>query len=175
MRRGILYMDTAEGYADGASEAQLGRALAKLSAAERARVLVGTKILPNSCGDVRGHVEQMRGRLQVDCIDLVMIHWPITVEGMAHFAGDHKTASGGHDYATSDVASVGEVPSTQVCTTTSYPDVGNFYYGARVCCLCIFRLTRHLPMIVSLSNIASRHQTTQPRARTRTHTPRWRW
>ena len=114
VERGILYMDTAEGYADGASEAQLGRALAKLPAAERARVLVGTKILPNSCGEVRAHVEQMRERLQVDCIDLVMIHWPITVEGMAHFAGDHKTASGGHDYATSDAASVGEVPSTQV-------------------------------------------------------------
>ena len=92
---------------------QLGRALAKLSQEDRARVLVGTKILPNSCGDVRGHVEAMLARLQVKCLDLIMIHWPITVEGMAHFAGNHKTASGGHDYATSDAASVGEVPSTQ--------------------------------------------------------------
>lgn len=113
VKNGILYMDTAEGYADGASEKQLGQALAKLSSEERKKVVIGTKILPNSCGDVRGHVEAMLSRLQVSCIDLVMIHWPITVEGMAHFAGNHKTKSGGHDYATSDVDSVGEVPSTQ--------------------------------------------------------------
>jgi myo-inositol catabolism protein IolS len=34
---------------------------------------------------------------------------------MAHFAGDHKTKDGGHDYSTSDMDAVGEVPSTQTC------------------------------------------------------------
>jgi aryl-alcohol dehydrogenase-like predicted oxidoreductase len=34
---------------------------------------------------------------------------------MAHFAGEHKTKDGGHDYSTSDLDAVGEVPSTQTC------------------------------------------------------------
>ena len=110
---GIRYFDTAEGYNGGDSERQLSAALAKLTSEQRAACRVGTKILPNSCDDVRGAVEGMLERLQVPCLDLIMVHWPITVEGMAHFAGNHKTASGGHDYAVSDFDAVGAVPSTQ--------------------------------------------------------------
>ena len=112
---GITYMDTAEGDNNGDSERQLSRSLNILSSESRANVIVGTKILPNNAGDVRNTVSGMLERLQVSCLDLIMIHWPITQEGMAHFAGNHKTEDGGHDYATSDMDAVGEIPSTQTC------------------------------------------------------------
>ena len=112
---GITYFDTAEGYNNGDSERQLSKTLAKLSPEDRANVIIGTKLLPNNAADVRSAVEGMLERLQVSCLDLLMIHWPITKEGMAHFAGNHKTADGGHDYSTSDMEAVGEVPSTQTC------------------------------------------------------------
>lgn len=110
---GVTYIDTAEDYAHGGSEKQLGRALKTLSPEARGAVVIGSKILPNDCGNVREHVEGSRARLGVDAIDLYMVHWPIDKNSMGHFAGDH-TASGGRDYATTgDVAAAAVPPARQ--------------------------------------------------------------
>ena len=109
---GIVYFDTAEDYAKGGSEEQLGRTLKQLDAATRARVVIGSKVLPNHCSDVRGHCEGTLQRLGVEAIDLYMVHWPISSNSMAHFAGSH-TASGGRDYATTGEVSAEDVPPSQ--------------------------------------------------------------
>ena len=113
---GITYFDTAEDYSGGRSEMQLGVALKALSPEDRAKCIVGSKILPNHCSydDVRKYVDGTLDRLGVDAIDLMMIHWPISKAGMAHFAGDHKNAAGGRDYAAVDVDSISQVPSTEL-------------------------------------------------------------
>lgn len=81
---GVTYFDTAEVYNDGRSEVSLGRALRGLP---RDRVLIGTKaspahaqpaVLPRRC-------ETSLRRLGTDCIDLYMVHWPITPHSIRHF------------------------------------------------------------------------------------------
>lgn len=131
---GITYFDTAEDYAKGGSELQLGRALAALPPADRARCVVGSKILPNNCGDVRKHCEATLARLGLEstprvraerldacvapraccpaAIDLYMVHWPISASSMSHFAGAH-TASGGRDYSTTGAVDESRIPSTR--------------------------------------------------------------
>ncbi len=81
---GVTYFDTAEDYNGGGSEEQLGRAVAG-----RSEVVIGSKILPNHCNDVRGHCQKTCSRLQINYIDLYMVHWPIESNSMAHFAGAH--------------------------------------------------------------------------------------
>jgi len=109
---GVTYFDTAEDYAHGGSEEQLGRALKTLSPEVRAKVVIGSKILPNDCGAVREHVEGTCARLGVEAIDLYMVHWPISSNSMGHFAGAH-TASGGRDYATTGDVAEAAVPASQ--------------------------------------------------------------
>ncbi|KAH8068267.1 oxidoreductase [Aureococcus anophagefferens] len=48
---GVTYVDTAADYAQGGSELQLGRALKALAPDARAKVVIGSKILPNNCGE----------------------------------------------------------------------------------------------------------------------------
>ena len=72
---GINYFDTAEDYAKGGSEKQLGAAAAALDAAS-APLVIGSKILPNHCGEVRKWCEGTLERLGRLCIDLYMVHWP---------------------------------------------------------------------------------------------------
>ncbi len=82
---GINYFDTAALYGDGKSEENLGLALAELGAADRANVLVGTKVrllppqLENIEQAVIQSVEQSMQRLQLDCIDLIQLHTPVAV------------------------------------------------------------------------------------------------
>ena len=109
-RLGVTYFDTAEDYAKGASERQLGRAIASLPEEQRAKVVIGSKILPNNCGKVRAHCEATLERLGVPCVDLYMVHWPIDVNSMAHFTGG-STAAGGRDYATTGDVKADDVPS----------------------------------------------------------------
>jgi len=114
---GITFFDTAEDYAAGGSEIQLGEALKTLTEEQRSKAIVGSKILPNHCGDVRTYCEKTLERLGLTSIDLYMVHWPITTSGMAHFASAHTNASGGRDYsAVSD--QVGAVPSTELAFRT---------------------------------------------------------
>eukprot|EP00943_MAST-04B_sp_MAST-4B-sp1_P002644 g2644.t1 len=103
VQNGITYMDTAEDYGGGDSEKQLSVALSKLSNEDRDKVIIGSKILPNHANDVRKYTEGTLKRLGIACIDLYMVHWPITAEGMSHFLGTH-TKDGGRDYATSGEA-----------------------------------------------------------------------
>ena len=109
---GVTYVDTAADYAQGGSEKQLGRALKALAPEARAKVVIGSKILPNNCGDVRKYTEASLARLGVESVDLYMVHWPIEANSMAHFAGDH-TAAGGRDYATTGDVAAGSVPPSQ--------------------------------------------------------------
>ena len=109
---GVTYVDTAADYAQGGSEKQLGRALKALAPDARAKVVIGSKILPNNCGEVRKYTEETLARLDVPCVDLYMVHWPIAANSMAHFAGDH-TAAGGRDYATTGAVAAESVPPSQ--------------------------------------------------------------
>jgi aryl-alcohol dehydrogenase-like predicted oxidoreductase len=80
---GINFIDTANVYAEGRSEAILGQALKNLGV-RREEVVVATKVLgrmhdgPNGAGASRGHIlDQVKAsldRLQTDHIDLYQIH-----------------------------------------------------------------------------------------------------
>ena len=78
---GVTYFDTAEDYAKGGSEEQLGRALRVLAGDKRKPVIIGSKILPNHCGEVRKHCEGTLARLGINCIDLYMV-WSAMVQGL---------------------------------------------------------------------------------------------
>lgn len=80
------YFDTAEAYNNGASETAVGIALE----GRRSGVVVGTKISPSNTTPeiLRAHCEASLQRLKVDCIDLYMVHWPITSMGVKHFTDD---------------------------------------------------------------------------------------
>jgi len=108
-RGGTTYFDTAEVYGDGSSESQLGVALKSLDETTRKKVVIGTKIPPNGCSEneMRSHLEGSLKRLDVPCIDLYMIHWPIDSNSMAHFAGGHAA------FGESDHAAIKNVPDTK--------------------------------------------------------------
>jgi len=116
---GITYFDTAEDYAKGGSETQLGAALKVLPKELRRGVVVGSKILPNNCGDVAASLDGTLQRLGVDCIDLYMVHWPIDKNSMAHFAGHATNEAGGRDYAVvGNDDEVGDAPPTETAFKT---------------------------------------------------------
>lgn len=78
---GVTYFDTAPSYGDGASEENLGRALAGLEAGHRA--LVGTKVriagdeLNRPGAAIRTSLEASLSRLGRDSVDLFQLHNPI--------------------------------------------------------------------------------------------------
>ena len=47
-----------------------------MSPARRAPLVIGSKIVPNNCADVELHCQETLDRLQLECIDLYMVHWP---------------------------------------------------------------------------------------------------
>jgi len=71
---GVTLFDTAEGYGKGKSEEILGKCLG----ADRAKVLVATKVSSTHCTaeGVRAACEASLKRLGTDYIDLYQIHWP---------------------------------------------------------------------------------------------------
>ncbi len=77
---GWRVFDTAEMYADGGSERVLGQALQQAFRAGLAReaVMVVSKVLPENAFEagVVAACEQSLQRLQLDCIDLYLLHWP---------------------------------------------------------------------------------------------------
>ena len=81
---GVNYFDTAEVYNDGRSESSLGRALRGLP---RDRVVIGTKVSPAHVqpATLPRRCEASLRRLATDCIDLYMVHWPITLRSIRHF------------------------------------------------------------------------------------------
>ena len=80
---GYRVFDTAEMYADGGAEAVLGQALMQTQRAGLSRdaVFVVSKVLPRHAGerDVVQACERSLARLQLDCIDLYLLHWPSPV------------------------------------------------------------------------------------------------
>jgi myo-inositol catabolism protein IolS len=70
---GVNFFDTAEGYADGNSEAVLGRALA----GRRHEAVIATKVSRShlSADEVRKACERSLRRLKTDTIDLYQVHW----------------------------------------------------------------------------------------------------
>ncbi len=103
----ILYMDTAEAYGNGVSEEVLGKALKKLDKETRDKLVIGSKIVPNNCGDVRKECLAALKRLDIECIDLYMVHWPITANSLGHFA------TGKTSYGKSKKVKEEDVPSTE--------------------------------------------------------------
>ena len=67
-------------------------------------MVIGSKILPNNCGDPERHLNGTLERLGIDCIDLYMVHWPLVSQSMAHFNADE-----------------GEIPSVE--KTFEVPDI----------------------------------------------------
>jgi len=79
LEQGVYYFDTAEAYDNGKSEEALGKALKTLPEDLRAKAVIGTKVLPNHCAPkvLREHLEKSLKRLQLESVDLYMVHWPI--------------------------------------------------------------------------------------------------
>lgn len=71
---GINLFDTAEVYGNGDADRVLGQALG----ADRKRVLIASKVLPQNCAParLRASCEANLRRLGTDYIDLYQIHWP---------------------------------------------------------------------------------------------------
>jgi len=109
---GVTYCDVAEDYQKGGAEEQLGLVLKDLEPQQRNRVIIGSKILPNNCGKVRDHCVGTLSRLGISCIDLYMVHWPISANSMSHFTGT-TTSTGNRDYS-----STGEVDPSSIPPTT---------------------------------------------------------
>lgn len=77
---GINFFDTAPTYGHGTSEARLGKVLGSL---DRSKIVINSKFgrlddgtVDFSAGAIRGSVERSLKRLQVDCLDSVIIHSP---------------------------------------------------------------------------------------------------
>jgi len=78
---GINFVDSAEGYENGASEEVIGKALAD----RRDRAIIGTKVSPNHTEPLmlRRYFEDALRRLQTDYIDVYHVHWPIRTHPVA--------------------------------------------------------------------------------------------
>ena len=87
---GLTYFDTAEAYNEGRSEESLGLALKGIP---RDSVVVGTKVLPgNTYPDMLvEHCEASLKRLDLDYVDLYMVHWPLTPLAIGAFGDSAGT------------------------------------------------------------------------------------
>ena len=83
-----------------------------LTSCNAKNIIIGSKILPNNCANVRKYCSESCQRLGVKTIDLYMVHWPIDKNSMAHFAGQH-TSSGGRDYSTTGDVDDNKVPPSK--------------------------------------------------------------
>jgi aryl-alcohol dehydrogenase-like predicted oxidoreductase len=88
---GINWFDTAPGYGNGQSEANLGRVLAELGAADRVHVATKVRVPPESLDGpgeyVRRSVEESLARLRLPCVTLLQLH-----NGMTPARGDEPAA-----------------------------------------------------------------------------------
>lgn len=74
LRMGYRHIDTAQGYSN---EEAVGEGI-RASGVAREQIFVTTKVRPQLVGDgdLQGSVEDSLKRLQLDRIDLLLIHWP---------------------------------------------------------------------------------------------------
>jgi len=79
---GIDYFDTAPGYGDGRSEANLGRVLEELGpeATVATKVRIGAGDLDDILGAVEASLEASLGRLRMDSVDLLQLHSRVATE-----------------------------------------------------------------------------------------------
>jgi len=91
---GINYFDTAEMYNEGRSETFLGQALQGIP---RDEVIVGTKVWPTNLHPqaLRTSCENSLKRLNMDVVDLYMIHWPLNPDTFGMFADVSKQGVSG--------------------------------------------------------------------------------
>jgi diketogulonate reductase-like aldo/keto reductase len=94
---GYRLFDTAEGYAAGHAEELLGRAI-RASGQERGALFITSKVSPEHLGydDVLKSCENSLRRLNMDYLDLYLIHWPRRGMNLAEtFRALNKLASEG--------------------------------------------------------------------------------
>lgn len=72
---GINFFDTAAMYSNGLSEEYLGKALKGIS---REKVFIGTKVVKGVDREsILDGIDESLTRLQMDYVDLYMVHWPV--------------------------------------------------------------------------------------------------
>jgi len=81
---GVNTFDTAEIYNNGESERSLGKALKGY----RDKAVVISKISPSNCHHVRRHCIESLQRLDMEYLDIYMIHWPINPLAVKHFTSN---------------------------------------------------------------------------------------
>lgn len=97
LRRGIelgmSLLDTAEMYGDGRAEVLVGKAIAGL----RDAVFLVSKVLPHHAGGdaLQRSCEASLRRLQVECLDLYLLHWPGSIPYAETVAGMEKLVAAG--------------------------------------------------------------------------------
>ena len=73
MEQGVTFVDTAASYCQGATEEILGHILK----GKRDRLFIGTKVTKSTAADwVLQSLDESLARMQLDYVDLYMIHWP---------------------------------------------------------------------------------------------------
>jgi aryl-alcohol dehydrogenase-like predicted oxidoreductase len=86
LEHGLNVFDTARMYNDGASEVSLGKALK----GRRDKAYVISKVSPAKAyrASLREECEASLKNLEMDYLDMYMMHWPINPKGVAHFTSD---------------------------------------------------------------------------------------
>jgi aryl-alcohol dehydrogenase-like predicted oxidoreductase len=91
LEAGINWFDTAPGYGQGRSEANLGRVLEKLRAAGSVHLATKVRVPPDALGDVsdfvRRSVDESLSRLGVARVSLLQLH-----NGITHSLGDETSS-----------------------------------------------------------------------------------
>jgi len=87
LEMGVNTFDTAEVYNNCESERSLGIALH----GRRNEATVISKISPSNCHNVRQHCINSLQRLDMDYLDVYMLHWPINTLGVKHFTSNVQT------------------------------------------------------------------------------------
>ncbi|MCF7973197.1 MAG: aldo/keto reductase [Phycisphaerae bacterium] len=108
---GINYFDTAEMYNEGRSETFLGRALKGMA---RERFVVGTKVWPTHLDPqaLRRSCEKSLRRLDLDRIDLYMIHWPLATDTFDRFTDVSRQGVSGQTGRAVTVPSLADAVAT---------------------------------------------------------------
>jgi aryl-alcohol dehydrogenase-like predicted oxidoreductase len=73
MAQGVNFIDTASMYGKGLTEEILGRIIK----GRRDKLFIGTKVLGIDAPSITESINESLARLQIDYVDLYMIHWPM--------------------------------------------------------------------------------------------------
>ena len=72
--QGVNFIDTAAMYGDGLNEKIVGRMIK----GRRDKLFIATKVHKGvHAGSIRESLDESLDRLQIDCVDLYLIHWPL--------------------------------------------------------------------------------------------------